>query len=129
LKRFPRQNELQTQPASDAHACDVAQANKGGIAMLRTLTASPLLESVRLANELIDLLRRPAGRDGQTVKQPLQDLARLVDCLPLNQDEYCYFINRVASTTELIAAGEIGAAIYQLRELHHKLERVLADRG
>jgi hypothetical protein len=96
--------------------------------MIQTLNASPLLESTRLANELIGLLRRPAGRDDQAAKQSLQDLGRLVDCLPLNQDEYCYFINRVASTTEMIEAGEIGAAVYQLRELHHKLVRVLADR-
>ena len=91
--------------------------------------APPIAEAARIAQKLIAQIKQRRLRALLLAQRRMKALARLIACLPLGQDEYCYFINRVSSTGKLLVAGERGAAIYQLREMHRKLVRLIADRA
>ena len=75
-----------------------------------------------LSNAILKLLTTEHSTSSG-VQAALQRLAEIVECLPLDQSAYCYFHNRVISTSELLATDEIAAARYQLREMSRKLCR------
>lgn len=87
----------------------------------------PIARAAGMARNLIHSIRGASHRLPLHQKR-FEALGNLIECLPLDQDEYCYFINRINSTSQLLSAGEKGAAIYQLREMHRKLARLIEDR-
>ena len=67
--------------------------------------------------------------DSSTLTDRLDDLRALVDALPLAPDELCKAQQRIRNTYRYSAAGERGAAVYELKALLHGLSAWAHESG
>ncbi len=98
--------------------------------MIQRYEAMPMSEAAPLAGAILERLDAPVRLDSRADQLVHVDhVARLIDSLPLDEDSYCYFRNRLDSTWALLHAGEFGAARYQLREVCRRLVRQFPANG
>jgi hypothetical protein len=73
--------------------------------------------------QLMEGLRHPAAEPRAVIAVEFGRLEELLAALPLTTDEYCFATNWIASARECWAAGDLGAACYQLEMVRKKLAR------
>jgi hypothetical protein len=84
----------------------------------------PDVAMLRAGLEQLDAaLRRPSAIPHAVIAVEFDRLEELVAALPLMTDEYCFAANWIAGARECWAAGEGGAAGYQLEMVRKKLAR------
>jgi hypothetical protein len=71
--------------------------------------------------QLDEALRQPDATLGSVIAAEFDRLGELIAALPLTTDEYCFAINWIAGAREYWAAGDSGAACYQLAMIRKKL--------
>ncbi len=73
--------------------------------------------------QMDDLLRQPGATPRAVIAGEFGRLGDLVAALPVTTDEYCFATNWIGGARECWAAGDIGAARYQLQMVLKKLVR------
>jgi hypothetical protein len=73
--------------------------------------------------QLDEVLRQPGATLREVIVAEFDRLSDLVAALPLTTDEYCFAANWIAGARECWAAGDSGAARYQLQMVRKKLAR------
>ena len=82
----------------------------------------------------VDLTGRLAARLGDAepdfceVAVDLHRMAEVLECLPLDQADYCFYRNRLLGTADLIDAGEHHAARWQTLGMHRRLTTLAKQR-
>jgi hypothetical protein len=85
----------------------------------------PSVEMLTTAlGQLDELLRQPRAAGLGLIAGELDRLEELAGALPLTTDEYCFAVNGIAGARGYWAAGEVGAARYQLGMVRGKLARL-----
>jgi hypothetical protein len=73
--------------------------------------------------QLCETLSRPAVTPAAVLAAKFDRLSNLVAALPLTTNEYCFAANWIAGARDCWAAGELGAARYQLEMVRKNLSR------
>jgi hypothetical protein len=73
--------------------------------------------------QLDEALRQHSAALHTVIAPEFDRLEELVAALPLTTDEYCFAANWIVSARECWAAGDPGAACYQLQMVRKKLAR------
>jgi hypothetical protein len=73
--------------------------------------------------QLDEVLRQPGATPRGVIVAEFDRLRDLVAALPLTTDEYCFAASWIAGARECWAAGDPGAARYQLQMVRKKLAR------
>jgi hypothetical protein len=73
--------------------------------------------------QLDEALRHRRVTPREAIAAEFGRLGDLVAALPLTIDEYCFAANWIAGARECWAAGDLGAARYQLQMIRKKLAR------
>ena len=71
--------------------------------------------------QLDEALRQPGATPREVIAAEFGRLGDLVAALPLTTDEYCFAANWIAGARECWAAGDVGAARYQLAMVRKKV--------
>jgi hypothetical protein len=71
--------------------------------------------------QLDEALRQQGATPSEVVAAEFGRLCDLVAALPLTTDEYCFATNWIVGARDCWAAGDVGAARYQLTMVRKKL--------
>ena len=71
--------------------------------------------------QLDEVLSQPGAMPQEVIAAEFDRLGNLVAALPLTTDEYCFAANWIAGARDCWAAGDVGAARYQLAVVRKKL--------
>ena len=73
--------------------------------------------------QLDEALSHPDATPRAVIASEFDRLGHLVAALPLTTDEYCFAANWITGARECWAAGDLGAASYQLEIIRKKIAR------
>ena len=96
--------------------------------IVQLVLANPLKDAIHASGFLATWLNQSDLTFVEQVEPNFEVLGEAIEALPptiANLNLMCYFRNRLQSSRKLVAGGEWGAAVYELRELHNKLARLV----
>ncbi len=94
------------------------------------LRQQALTATIEISGFLANWMKEPDLATLEQIEPTFDTLPEVIEALPPTMADaaiMCYLRNHIASSRELFTAGDWGTAGYQLRQIHLKLTRILAD--